>query len=476
MPELLAGLDVGTTTITACIFTPAGDLLAQASAPVKSVTDGPHRVEQDADAIFRKARRTLQVALAKARARPADLAAIGVTSQRTSLVVWDRNTGEPLTPLIVWSDLRGAKRAAELQAAGFPVAPQQAAAKLEEALREVEPGCDLAWGNIDSFVIWKLTGGAAHVTDRSQAWPLGYLDLMTFGWNEALIALQDVGHCAFPTLVDTWGVMGTTSRRVLGAEVPIAADVADQQAALIGHDAEGAGAGKVTYGTSGTLDVSTGAQFSYLGPSLPPFVLSSVGGQNAFCVEGMVISAGSALDWLRKTMRLGDHRRFNMLAGSVRDAGGAWFLPALQGLGAPHGDLAQRGTLGGLSLSVGPAQIARAAVEGLAWRVREAFDAIYDGTQLPRPAVLKVDGGLTASDALMQAQADALGLPVARHAHREATACGAAIAAGRGVGLLTPSDTAGFARYERTFEPAVSADETAARFTAWKAQAYGETS
>jgi glycerol kinase len=297
---------------------------------------------------------------------------------------------------------------------------------------------------------------------------------MTFGWNERLIELQGVGHCAFPTLVDTWGALGVTSHRLMGAEIPIAADVADQQAALIGHDAEAPGAGKVTYGTSATLDVSTGAQFSYLGPSLPPFVLSSVGGQNAFCVEGMVISAGSALDWLRKTLRLGDHRRFNMLAGSVHDAGGAWFLPALQGLGAPHGDMARRGILGGLSLSVAPAQIARAALEGLAWRVREAFEAIYDGTALARPAALKVDGGLTASDALMQIQADALGVPVARHAHKEATACGAAIAAGRGVGLLTVADTAKFARYERTFEPKVSADESAARFAAWKSQVYLE--
>jgi glycerol kinase len=369
---------------------------------------------------------------------------------------------------------RGAGRAAELQAAGYGVVPQQAAAKLEACLEAVEPGCDLAWGNIDSYLIWRLTGGAAHVTDRSQAWPTGYLDLMSFGWNEALIRLQGVERCAFPTLVDTWGVLGTTAPRALGAAVPIAADVADQQAALIGHDAEAAGAGKVTFGTSGTLDVSTGAQFSYLGPSLPPFVLSSVGGENRFCVEGMVISAGSALDWLRRTLRLGDHRRFDQLARSVADAGGAWFLPALQGLGAPHGDLARRGALGGLSLAVGPAQIARAAMEGLAWRVREAFEAIYAGTGLPRPEALKVDGGLTASDALMQIQADALGLPVARHAHREATACGAAIAAGRGVGLLTPADTARFARYERVFEPVVSADAAEAGFAAWKRLAYGE--
>lgn len=475
MPELLAALDVGTTTVTACVFTPGGDLIGRAGAAVKTQAPQPGHVEQHAEAIVGIARRMVRVALAKAGRKAEDLAALGITSQRTSLVVWDRRTGKALTPLIVWSDLRGAARAAELQQAGFPVAPQQAAAKLEQALAGVDRSADLAWGNIDSYLIWKLSGGAAHVTDRSQAWPLGYLDLMSFGWNAALMKLQGLDEGMFPKLVDTWGAMAATTPRAFGAAVPICADVADQQAALIGHDAEAAGAGKVTFGTSGTMDVSTGAQFSYLGPSLPPFVLSSVARENRFCVEGMVISAGAALDWLRKNFRLGDHRRFDGLASSVPDAGGAWFLPALQGLGAPHGDLGRRGQLGGLSLAVGPAEIARAALEGLAWRVREVFEAIYGGAAVVRPSQLKVDGGLTQSDALMQIQADALGLPVARHAHREATACGAAVAAGRGAGLLAASDTANFARYDRVFEPALAADVAEARYGAWNQAAYGET-
>jgi len=473
MPELLAALDVGTTTVTACVFAPGGDLLSRASAPVRTQTPQPGHVEQDAEAVAGAARRMLRVALAKAGRHAHDLAALGMTSQRTSLVVWDRRTGKALTPLIVWSDLRGAGRAAELQQAGFPIAPQQAAAKLEQALAGVDGSAELALGNIDSFVIWKLSGGAAHVTDRSQAWPLGYLDLMSFGWNEALIAHQGLDAAMFPQLVDTWGPMATTTRQALGAAVPITADVADQQAALIGHAAENAGEAKVTFGTSGTLNVSTGAQFTYLGGPLPPFVLSSVGGQHRWCVEGMVISAGAALDWVRKTMRLGNHARFDHLASSVGDAGGAWFLPALQGLGAPHGDLSRRGALGGLSLAVGPAEIARAAMEGLAYRTREAFEAIYAGAGLPQPGVLSVDGGLTASDAFLQIQADALGLPVRRHAHREATACGAAVAAGRGVGLLTEADTQGFARYDRSFEPDISSDEAQARYSAWKTAAYG---
>lgn len=479
MPELLAGLDVGTTTVTACIFEPSGKLLARAGARLATATPAPGHAEQDAEAVVGTARRMLRVALVKAGRNADDLAALGIATQRTSLVVWDRRTGRPLTPLILWNDLRGLSRAAELQQAGVPLSPQQAAAKLEAAVAAIPDRAplardgQLAWGNIDSFLIFRLTGGAAHVTDRSQAWPLGYLDLTSFGWNEGLIALQGLDPGIFPRLVDSWGVVGEAHPRAFGAATPIAADLADQQAAVIGHAAEEAGAGKVTLGTAAALDVSTGAQFSYLGPSLPPFVLSSVAGETRFCVEGMVVSAGAALDWLRRSFRLGDHRRFDALATSVADTGGAWMLPALQGLGAPHGDLGRRGMIGGLSLAVGPAQVARAAVEGVAFRVREVMEAIYGGTGLARPVQLKADGGLTDSEALMQILADALALPVARHAHREATACGAAIAAGRGVGLLGPADGARFARYDRIFEPRVSTAEGEARYELWRRQAYG---
>jgi glycerol kinase len=480
MPELLLGLDVGTTTVTACLFAPGGERLSQAGARVTTTTPAPGRVEQDAQRIWRMARLVIRRALADAGRGAADLAAIGVTSQRTSLVLWDRASGQPLTPLVVWSDLRGAARANELQGAGFGVVAQQAAAKLEGLWTGLPDRAQLlaqrrlAWGNIDSFLIWKLSGGAAHVTDRSQAWPTGYLDLGTFNWNPALIAHQGLDESAFPTLVDTWGEMARTHRAGFGAAIPIAADIADQQAALVGQDAEAPGACKITFGTSATVDVSTGSQFVYGGPTIPPFVMASVGGETRFCIEGMVYSAGSALDWLRRSFRLGGHGRFEAIAAATPDSGDVFMLPALQGLGAPHGDLARRGLVGGLTLATGPGEIARAGLEGVAFRVREVVDHIYAQSGLSRPDVLRADGGLTNSDVLMQAQADILGAPLARHALREATACGAAICAGRGVGLLSPSDTAGFARYDRMFTPQISADESAARLAAWRRQVYGD--
>ncbi len=470
MPELLLALDIGTTTVRAAIFAADGALQALAASPVRSVSPRPGYVEQDAQKVWRAVQTVIGRTLAACGRRAEDLAAIGVTSQRTSIVLWDHQTGHPLGPIVVWSDVRGADAAAELRAEGFMLAAQQAAAKLP-ALVAAAPPARLAWGNIDSFVISKLTGGAVHATDRSQAWPTGYLDLTTGGWKTALIAHQGLDEAIFPRLVDSWGAIGVTARSVLGAEVPIAADIADQQAALIAHG-EAAGVAKVSYGTSATLDVGTGSDFLYKIPALVPFVQSSVNGSTNFCLEGMVFSAGSAFDWLRGVARLGGHDAFEALAASVADTGGAWFLPALHGLGAPHDDPTRRAGLGGLSGAVDRGHIARAAMEGVAFRVREVFEHVYGRWGAPEPEFLGVDGGLTGNDAFLQIQADLLGRAIRRHGAREATACGAAIGAGRGVGLLAPGDLGGFVRYDRVFEPMIGADEAAERFAAWKSQAY----
>ena len=243
MPELLLALDAGTTNLRVCLFTPRGDLVGQATAPVRSVSPAPGLLEQDAQAIWAGTRRLIARALEAAGRSPQDLAAIGVTSQRTSAVLRDRGSGKPVSPLVIWSDLRGAARARELHAAGFSMAAQQASAKLEAMVAGADPlpAGRLAFGNIDSWLIWKLTGGTAHVTDRSQGWPLGYMDMTTLGWNTRLLEYQGLSPDIFPTLVDSWGEMGRTSTKVLGAEIPICADIADQQSALIGQGCETAG-------------------------------------------------------------------------------------------------------------------------------------------------------------------------------------------------------------------------------------------
>ena len=410
MPELLLAIDVGTTNLRVCLFDAGGAMLIQSQRAVRTTSPGPGLVEQDANGIWRGVRSLIGKTLLEGGHAVTDLAAIGVTTQRTSAVIWDRATGKPLTPLVVWSDLRGVARAAELQALGIGLSPQQAAAKLGAMVAQCQdtPKGRLAFGNIDSFLIWKLSGGGAHITDRSQAWPMGYLDLKTLNWNTGLMALQGLDPGLFPTLADSYGQLSVTSAKVFGAAIPICADLADQQSALIGQGCDASGAAKVSFGTSATLNVSTGGSFLYPGPSTPPFVLSSVGGDTRFCLEGMVFSAGSGLDWLRARFGLGDHRRFEALAASVGDTGGTYVLPAYQGLGSPRGDHTRRGLIGGLGLATGPAEIARAGLEGLAFRVTEVFQHIYAVTDLAVPEVLKVDGGLTGNDTLMQIQADLL--------------------------------------------------------------------
>ena len=473
MPELILALDVGTTTARAAIVSPAGKLQAIERARLVSLAPAPGVVEQDALALWRTVRRLIGRLLAKSRLTGADLAAIGVTSQRTSIVVWDRQTGRPLAPMVVWSDLRGAARATALRQAGFTLAPQQAAAKLEAVVAGVDDAADLtahnrlAFGGVDSFLIWRLSGGGAHVTDRSQAWPTGYLDLATLGWNGALIARQRLDERIFPRLADTCGVMARTSRAVLGAEVPIAADIADQQSALMAHGGE-AGAAKITFGTSATANFGTGAELVFKSLAIPPFILASSGGTTTYCLEGMVISAGAAIDWLAGVMRLTGHARFEAAAASVPDAGGVAFLPALSGLGAPEPDPRQTALAAGLTGAVSAAHIARAAYEGVAFRVREVLEAIF--AMAPGPETIGVDGGMSRGDLFLQIQADLLGRPIRRHAVTEATALGAALCAGRGVGLLTETDAAAFVRYDRTFTPGLSADEATSRHAYWRRQ------
>jgi glycerol kinase len=473
MPELILALDVGTSALGAGLFRPDGTAAGFATQRLVSTSPGPGMLEQDADKVWRAARKTIAAVLAAAGRAPADLAAIGVTSQRTSAVVWDRRNGKPLSPMVIWSDLRGVGRSAQLRAEGFTVYPQQAAAKLEGIVAAVPPDAraGMLWGNIDSYLIWKLTGGAVHATDRSQAFPTAYLDLSTLNWNQGLIDHQGLDPSTFPTLVDTWGPIGVTARSVLGAEVPITADVADQQAALIAHGG-GAGSAKVTYGTSATMNLGTGSALVARSATAPPFVLSSVGGDTRFCLEGMVYSAASALDWLRATFRMGGHAAFDALAAQTSDPGGVAFLPALQGLGAPHGDAARRGLFTGLASETTRAQIARAGFEGVAFRVREVFEHLYEISGMTPPKALGVDGGLSASDQFLQIQADLLGRPIRRHAIGEATACGAAICAGLGAGVLTEADAQAFVRYERTFAPSLAENEGLERFEAWKTAVY----
>ena len=472
MAELILAIDVGTTSTRAAVLTPDGAIAGIAAFALTSTSPRLGEVEQDAEAVWTATQAAIAGALAAASRTPADLAAVGVTTQRASAVVWDKASGEVRSPLVVWNDLRGAERARELMAAGFPLAPQQAATKLEAIFAAIDAApATLAWGNIDSFLIHRLTGGA-HLTDRSQAWPCGYLALPDLGWNAQLIDHQGLDAATFPRLVDTWGELAMTSAAVLGAAVPIAADVADQQSALMAHG-DAPGTAKMTFGTVGAFDLATGGTFMFPAPGLPPLVVSSVAGDTRFCIEGMALSAGSAIDWLRGAFALGDYGAFEALAGSVGDTAGAAYLPGQPGPGAPQGDPGRRAVLTGLSSAVTRAHLARVGLEGLAFRAREIIDAVYALTDFAPPAALGVDGGLSRSAVFLQILADLTGRPVRRHATVEATLLGAAMAAGRGAGLLTEADVAAMIRFDAPVAPSLTASAGLERFEAWRGEVLG---
>ncbi|MGH7015512.1 MAG: FGGY family carbohydrate kinase [Caulobacteraceae bacterium] len=472
MAELILALDVGTTSVRAGVVSPQGEILAIAKAALATSAPAPGRAEQDPERVWRAAQAVIRRSLGSARVRAADLAAIGIASQRTSIVLWDRIAGAPLCPMVLWSDLRGISEAAKLRGEGFVMAAQQAAAKLERLAKDAAaPGRRIAYGGVDSFLIWKLSGGSAHLTDWSEAWPTGYFDLTAGGWNRKLMARQGLEEAMFPALGETWGELARVDRRILGAEVAISAVIADQQAALLAHG----GAAKLTLGTAACLDIPTGEKAIAKDPAMPPFIVSQVAGKTNWSIEAMAPAAGSALDWLRTLMGRISPAKFEALAASAPSSAGVAFLPALSGLGAPRPDSSRAGALVGLTSSAGRGEIARAAIEGVALTIRDMTEALFRLADHPLPSALGVDGGLSANETLLQSLADALVLPVKRHAEREATLLGAALAAGLGGGLLSQADSARFCRYDRLFEPQIGADEANARHHTWRRAIFAET-
>jgi glycerol kinase len=467
MPELLLALDVGTTTARAMLVTPEGAILGVAARPLRTIIPGPNRAEQDAELVWRASLDCIQEALAKASRAPADLAGIGVTTQRASVVVWEPDSGRPLAPMVLWSDLGSGARSRELAAAGFTSWPQAPACKLQAAIARAG-GAPVLWGGLDSYLVYRLSGGGAHVTDLTGAWMTGCLDYARQdGWDAALLAFLGLSEDIFPRLVDSWGPLATASAAVLGAEVPITAMLADQQAGLVAHGALEAGAWKATFGTSGVVMASTGETPLQPHRTMPPEAASRSGGVTRYCVEGMIISTGVAVDWLCSGLGLFDGPAALCAAAGQIDAGGVHMRPSLQGMGAPHGKFGATGLLAGLTPGTRREHLARAVLEGIAFRTREIVETLE--AQIPLGEALGVDGGLAASDVFLQILADKLGRPVRRHIAREGTAYGAAMAAALGAGMLSEADLASRARYDRSFEPTIDRDQGAAEFAAWSA-------
>jgi glycerol kinase len=469
-PCILA-LDQGTTSSRALVFDRDGTVVALAQAEFPQIYPEPGWVEHDPEALWATTLATARQALAEAKAKGRTVAAVGVTNQRETTIVWERATGRAIHNAIVWQDRRTADRCRALkeagherlvaERAGLVLDPYFSATKIgwildrvDGARARAERG-ELCFGTVDSFLIWRLTNGAVHVTDATNASRTSLFGLEASAWDDALLDLFDVPRPLLPGVVDCAGVVGTTDAGVLGAALPIAGIAGDQQAALLGQACLGPGEAKCTYGTGAFLVLNTGDALVRSQARLLGTVGYRLGGATTFALEGSVLSAGATVQWLRDGLGvIARSAEVEALAASVPSSGGVYLVPAFAGLGAPHWDADARAAIVGLTRGTGRAEIARAALEAAAHQTADLIDAMAaDGA---RPARLKVDGGMTRNDAFMQTLADILDVEVLRPRNAEATAWGAAALAGLGIGIFSSLDEVGATwTADRTFTPAM---------------------
>lgn len=489
---LVAAIDQGTTGTRCILFDAAGRARATAYEEHAQLTPQPGWVEHDPEEIWEKTTRVIQGALAGAGltgGAAGRIAAIGVTNQRETIVLWDRRTGRPLYRAIVWQDTRTRDACRTLidrgvepvvrAHTGLPIATYFSAPKAAWVLEHV-PGVrahaergEVCFGTIDSWVIWWLTGGprgGAHVTDATNAARTMLMNLGTRTWDDELLGIFGLPRAMLPEIrlsSETYGV--TAADGPFGAAVPVCGDLGDQQAAFVGQTCYRPGDAKNTYGTGCFLLEHTGGRPVPSRSGLLTTVAYAFPHQVAFALEGSIAVAGAAVQWLRDKLKLIESAaETETIAASVSDAGGAYFVPAFSGLFAPHWDMDARGVIVGLTRYVTRAHLVRATLEAICYQTREVLEAM-EGDAGVHLSALRVDGGASRNNLLMQLQADILGIPVIRPTVSEATALGAAYAAGLAGGVWSSlDDVRDHWRVDRTFEPTWLADRREAGFAGWQ--------
>jgi glycerol kinase len=482
MPFILA-LDQGTTSSRALVFDGAGAVRGMAQQEFRQIFPEPGWVEHDPTEIWATQSGVMHEALAKAGITGRDVAAIGITNQRETTLLWERATGRPLANAIVWQDRRTAPTCDALRAAGHEAAITAktglvldayfSGTKLKWLLDNV-PGArlrasrgELAFGTIDTWLVWKLTNGAVHVTDASNASRTLLFDIHEGTWDEELLALLDIPRAVLPRVVSSSEVVATM---VLGgASVPIAGIAGDQQAALFGQACDRPGLAKNTYGTGCFLLLNTGARAVSSKNRLLTTVAWDLGGAFTYALEGSVFIGGAAVQWLRDGLKLiRTTADVEVLAASEKDNGGVYMVPAFAGLGAPHWDAYARGAVFGLTRGSTGGHLARAVLESIAFQSADVLHAMEKDAGVTLTE-LRVDGGATRNELLMQFQADLLGVPVVRPEVLETTALGAAYLAGLAVGYWkSAEDIRANWRVARRFEPAMSRDRAAELRAGWE--------
>jgi len=485
MGKFVLALDQGTTSSRAIVFGHDGQIVGSAQQEFTQILPYPGHVEHDPEEIWSSQLDVARKALQAAELSATDIAALGVTNQRETTILWERETGRPVANAIVWQSRISADICDRLKADGLPETFRRKTGLVIDAyfsgskikyLLDTVPGLraraekgEILFGTVDSFLIWRLTGGRVHATDVSNASRTLIFNIHTLDWDDELLKILQIPRAMLPTVRASSGVFGETEGELLGAPIPIAGDAGDQQAATFGQACFAPGMAKNTYGTGCFMLLNTGEKAVDSRQNLLTTIGWQIGDKVTYCLEGSVFVAGAVVQWLRDGLGvIKASVDVERLAGSVPDADGVYFVPAFVGLGAPYWDPYARGAIVGLSRGTTAAHIARAAVESMAYQTRDLLEAMQKDAQI-KLADLKVDGGASVNNALMQFQADLLGAKVRRPVVSETTALGAAYLAGLAVGFWR--DQADVGRnwaLDREFEPQVDAASRDRRYAGWQ--------
>lgn len=482
--SFILALDQGTTSSRAILFDQEGQIHAVAQREFRQIFPQSGWVEHDPNEIWQSQHASTQEVLKKAGISAADVAAIGITNQRETAILWDRKTGEPIHNAIVWQDRRTSAFCDQLKRDGHLESVQQKTGLVIDAyfsgskvrwLLENIPGArqraergEIAFGTVDSWLLWKLTGGAIHATDASNASRTMLYNIHTRQWDDGLLQLIGVPRGILPQVRSSSEVYGQTGSGVFDRALPIAGIAGDQQAALFGQTCFSRGLAKNTYGTGCFMLMNIGAQAVASKHKLLTTVAWDIGGQTEYALEGSVFIGGAVVQWLRDGLGIiKSAAETEPLAASVPDSGGVYVVPAFAGLGAPHWDQYARGTITGITRGTTGAHLARAALESIAFQVADVLDVMRQDSGV-NIAELRVDGGASANDLLLQFQSDLLGVPVVRPKVTETTALGAAYLAGLAVRFWkSRNDVAAKWGVQKRFEPKMERADATHRRSRW---------
>lgn len=484
MKNYVLVIDEGTTGTRALIFDKEFNIVSQCYEEFTQYTPSEDKVEHDAMEIYAKSVGVCREAIEKAKIASSDIAAIGITNQRATCLVWDKNTGVPLYNAIVWQDNRTAALCQEIndsewgekarKATGWTVAPVYSSLMLHwylenvpEIKEKIESG-DALFGTIDTWLIWKLTGGKSHVVSYSNASVMGSLDLSTGKWYTEFLDYLGISTDIYPEIVNDSGNYGTTEPDIFGAEIPICGAIADQHAALYAQGCRSKGTCKITNGTGSFLDINIGDECVVSDQGLNTVIAWKIGDEINYALEGFEAVTGSAVQWLRDGLQVIDKSsESEPLARSVEDSNGVYFVPALAGLSAPYHDPYARGTIFGISRGTTKAHIVRATLEGVAYRLKDILDVVEKESGV-KMTDIRIDGGASMNDLLAQLMADMLDARVDRPLSVEATSLGAAEMAGLAAGLWTEADFDKSLEIDKSFEPAITPEKREALYAGWR--------